>query len=110
MTKHTNTDHGSESKAATASSPSSRSTEAKRTEGPIEDTKKLSADDQIDELRAKAISTARTLYRDGRDFLANNEEVSQATAELSEAIRRNPLTAVGIAFTAGLVLALLTRG
>jgi ElaB/YqjD/DUF883 family membrane-anchored ribosome-binding protein len=36
--------------------------------------------------------------------------LSQATEHLSAAIRKNPLAAVGIAFSAGLLLALLTRG
>jgi ElaB/YqjD/DUF883 family membrane-anchored ribosome-binding protein len=36
--------------------------------------------------------------------------LSQATEQLSAAIRNNPLAAVGIAFSAGLLLALLTRG
>ncbi len=79
-------------------------------ENSVEAAKELVSGDQIDQLRTKAVSTAANLYREGREFLANNEEVSQATAEMTEAIRRNPLAAVGIAFTAGLVLALLTRG
>jgi ElaB/YqjD/DUF883 family membrane-anchored ribosome-binding protein len=76
----------------------------------VEAAKELIAGGQIDQMRTKAVSTAANLYREGREFLANNEEVGQATAEMTEAIRRNPLAAVGIAFTAGLVLALLTRG
>jgi ElaB/YqjD/DUF883 family membrane-anchored ribosome-binding protein len=35
---------------------------------------------------------------------------SKAVDELSEAVRRNPLAALGVAFTAGLFIALLTKG
>jgi ElaB/YqjD/DUF883 family membrane-anchored ribosome-binding protein len=94
-------DHGSEHKDAAPANP---------VENAVEAAKELIAGGQIDQLRTKAVSTAANLYREGRDFLANNEEVGQATAEMTDAIRRNPLAAVGIAFTAGLVLALLTRG
>ena len=43
-------------------------------------------------------------------FFANNEDLSKAKDQFSDSIRKNPLAAVGIAFTAGLLLALLTRG
>ena len=65
---------------------------------------------QFEQMRAKAADAASTLYREGRDFLANSDELSKATEQLSGAIRQNPLAAVGIAFTAGLLLALLARG
>ena len=64
----------------------------------------------LDEVGAKAAAAASSLYREGRDRLASNEDLSQATEQLSAAIRKNPLAAVGIAFSAGLLLALLTRG
>ena len=83
MTKRTDAGHGLKSKAANVANASSRSKKATRRE-----------DAAGEERRA----------------LLPNNEVSQATAELSSAIRRNPLAAVGIAFTTGLVLALLARG
>ena len=64
----------------------------------------------IGDLAGKAAATASTLYREGRAFLANNQEVSRAAEDLSHSVRRNPLAAVGLAFTAGLVLALLIKG
>ena len=64
----------------------------------------------LDEVGARAAAAASDLYQQGRDRLASSEELSQATEQLSAAIRKNPLAAVGIAFSAGLVLALLTRG
>jgi ElaB/YqjD/DUF883 family membrane-anchored ribosome-binding protein len=63
----------------------------------------------LEQLRSKAAGAASTLYRESREFLAQNDELSKAAEQLSGAIRKNPLAAVGIAFTAGLVLALLTR-
>ena len=38
------------------------------------------------------------------------EDLSQAAENLSAAVRKNPLAAVGLAFSAGLLLALLVRG
>ena len=64
----------------------------------------------LDDAAAKAAARASDLYQQGRDRLANSEELSQAAEQLSGAIRRNPLAAIGIAFSAGLVLALLARG
>jgi ElaB/YqjD/DUF883 family membrane-anchored ribosome-binding protein len=63
----------------------------------------------LDEVGTRAAAAASNLYQAGRDRLAGSEELSQATEQLSAAIRKNPLAAVGIAFSAGLVLALLTR-
>ena len=100
MTKQNVGDHGRRGGAA-SSEPLA---------GAVAETNEALAAGEVDEVRAKAVTTAANLYREGRTFLANHEEVAQATAEVSEAIRRNPLAAVGIAFTAGLVLALLTRG
>ena len=64
----------------------------------------------LDDLGAKAAATASDLYQQGRDHLPSNEDLSQAAEQLSGAIRKNPLAAVGIAFSAGLLLALLARG
>jgi ElaB/YqjD/DUF883 family membrane-anchored ribosome-binding protein len=64
----------------------------------------------LDEVGAKAASAASNLYQQGRDHLPGNEDLAQAAEQLSGAIRKNPLAAIGIAFSAGLLLALLARG
>jgi ElaB/YqjD/DUF883 family membrane-anchored ribosome-binding protein len=64
----------------------------------------------LDDAAARAAAAASDLYQQGRDRLANSEELSQAAEQLSGAIRKNPLAAIGIAFSAGLLLALLARG
>jgi len=76
----------------------------------INSAKQYLAGTDFDALRAKASDTATNLYREGRDFLHNSEDLAKAKEGLAESVRKNPLAAVGIAFTAGLVLALLTRG
>lgn len=67
------------------------------------------AETDLDALKSKASDAASAVYRQGRT-LANSDAVNDATEQLAASIRRNPLAAVGVAFTAGLVLALLTRG
>ncbi len=42
--------------------------------------------------------------------VADHETLNAARGEVTGAIRRRPLTALAVAFGAGLVLALLTRG
>jgi|HubBroStandDraft_5_1064220.scaffolds.fasta_scaffold1084044_2 hypothetical protein len=42
--------------------------------------------------------------------VAENDALNAAHGEIVEAVRRRPLTALAIAFGAGLALALLTRG
>ena len=66
----------------------------------------------LDDVRDRAAETASSLYRGGRELLAGNEDLKSkgAADNLSAAVRKNPLAAVGIAFSAGLLLALLTRG
>jgi len=76
----------------------------------LDSAKGIAAQAHLDDVGAKAAAAASDLYQQGRDRLANSEELSQAAEQLSEAIRKNPLAAVGIAFSAGLLLALLARG
>lgn len=76
----------------------------------LESAKGLAAGARLDEVGARAADTASNLYRGGRDLIASNEDLSQATESLSAAVRKNPLAAVGVAFSAGLLLALLLRG
>jgi ElaB/YqjD/DUF883 family membrane-anchored ribosome-binding protein len=83
---------------------------AKHAQQALDSAKGIVSGARLDEVGAKASATASNLYREGRELLASNEELSQATEHLSAAIRKNPLAAVGIAFSAGLLLALLTRG
>jgi ElaB/YqjD/DUF883 family membrane-anchored ribosome-binding protein len=82
---------------------------AKRAQHAIDSARELAAGADLDQLKAKAADAASTLYAQGRDLVAN-EDLSKAKDQLSDSIRKNPLAAVGIAFTAGLLLALLTRG
>jgi ElaB/YqjD/DUF883 family membrane-anchored ribosome-binding protein len=83
---------------------------AKHAQHAMDSAKDFVAGADMDQLRTKAADTASALYREGRDLVTNSEELAKAKEQLSESIRRNPLAAVGIAFTAGLVLALLARG
>ncbi len=83
---------------------------ARQAKRAMESAEGLVAGADLNELGAKAADTASALYRGGRDLVANSDELSQAKIQLSDAVRKNPLAAVGIAFTAGLVLALLSRG
>ena len=64
----------------------------------------------FEKLRTKASDAASAVYREGRELLTSSEERARAKDQLRESIRQNPLAAVGVAFTAGVVLALLMRG
>ena len=57
----------------------------------VESAKDIVSQAHLDEVGAKAASAAANLDRGGRDRLAGNEELSQATEQLSGAIRQNPL-------------------
>ncbi len=76
----------------------------------VDSAKEFVAGTDLDQLRTKTAEAASALYREGRELLANSEELTKAKDQLSDSIRKNPLAAVGIAFTAGVLLALLTRG
>ena len=83
---------------------------AKQAQRAMDSAKDFVAEANLDEVRAQAAETASKLYRGGREMLASNDELSKAADNLSAAVRKNPLAAVGVAFSAGLLLALLTRG
>ena len=83
---------------------------AKHAQRAMDSAKDFVAGANLDDVRAQAAETASNLYRGGRELLAGNEDLSKAADNLSAAVRKNPLAAVGIAFSAGLLLALLTRG
>lgn len=83
---------------------------AKHAHEAMESARELAAGANLDEIGARAAETASNLYRGGRDLIADNEDLSRAADNLSVAVRKNPLAAVGVAFSAGLLLALLFRG
>jgi ElaB/YqjD/DUF883 family membrane-anchored ribosome-binding protein len=83
---------------------------AKHAHQAMESAKGLVAGANLDEVGARAAETASNLYRGGRELLAGNEDLAKAADNLSAAVRKNPLAAVGIAFSAGLLVALLARG
>ena len=89
---------------------SALSAAAKHAQQALDSAKGLVAGANLDEVSSRAAETASNLYRGGRELLAGNEDLSKAADNLSAAVRKNPLAAVGIAFSAGLLLALLTRG
>ncbi len=68
------------------------------------------AEADLGRLGKDAVDAAASLYRDGRDLFSNSPELAMAAEDLRHSIRRSPLAAMGVAFTAGLLLALLTRG
>jgi ElaB/YqjD/DUF883 family membrane-anchored ribosome-binding protein len=79
-------------------------------QGALDSAREYASQTHLDDVGAKAAAAASDLYQQGRDRLANSEELSQAAEQLTGAIRKNPLVAVGVAFSAGLLLALLARG
>ncbi len=83
---------------------------AKHAQRAMDSAKDFVAGANLDDVRAQAAETASNLYRGGRDLIAGNDDLSKAADNVSAAVRKNPLAAVGIAFSAGLLLALLTRG
>jgi ElaB/YqjD/DUF883 family membrane-anchored ribosome-binding protein len=80
-----------------------------RAKDAIDSAKEYVANTDIDDIKAKAADAAGAVYKRSRE-LAKSDAVTGAADQLATSIRNNPLAAVGVAFTAGLVLALLTRG
>ena len=93
-----------------AESDAKASSPAKRAQAALGAARDYVAGTDVGELRAKAADKAAALYKQGRDVIANPPDVGKTTEDLRDTIRRNPLAAVGVAFTAGLLIALLTRG
>lgn len=110
MTKKDRAENGEDAESHENPGAAALSAAAKRAQHALENAKDIVAQAHLDDVGAKAAAAASTLYREGRDRLAGNEELAQATEQLSTAIRKNPLAAVGVAFSAGLLLALLVRG
>lgn len=109
MSTHHETESGGEAQAGPASPQGTLSAAAKQAKRAMESAKGLAAGADFSELGALAADTASTLYREGRDLVANSDELSKVQTQMTDAIRKNPIAAVGVAFTAGLVLALLSR-
>jgi ElaB/YqjD/DUF883 family membrane-anchored ribosome-binding protein len=110
MTRKDEREKGEEAEDQAGRGGAALSAAARQAQQAIDSAKELVAQAHLDEVGAKAAQAASNLYREGRDRLASNEDMSQAAEQLTAAIRKNPLAAVGIAFSAGLLLALLTRG
>jgi ElaB/YqjD/DUF883 family membrane-anchored ribosome-binding protein len=102
------TGHGEGSDGSAASGKLSAA--AKSAQHAVESAKEFVAGSDLEQLRAKAADAASSLYAQGRELLSNSDDLTKAREQLTDSIRKNPLAAVGIAFTAGLLLALLTRG
>ena len=83
---------------------------AKHAQHAVDRAKEVVAGTDFDQLRTKATDAASAVYREGRELLTSGEERARAKDQLSDSIRKNPLAAVGVAFTAGVLLALLMRG
>ena len=99
-----------DAKAGRAPGSAALAAAAKHAQQAVEAAKGLVSETNLDDVSAKAAAAAASLYQGGRELISNREELAQATEHLSAAIRKNPLAAVGVAFTAGVLLALLTRG
>jgi len=82
----------------------------RRAEIALENIKRALKEDTLEEMGAKAAAAASTLLREGEALVAESETLTRAKTELSGAVKRNPLAALGLAFGAGLLIALLTRG
>lgn len=101
--------------ASGADQPSSQATALiaaaiRRAEIALENIKQALKEDSLEDLGVKASTAASTLLSEAEALVAESEALARAKAELSGAVRRSPLAALGIAFGAGLLLALLTRG
>jgi ElaB/YqjD/DUF883 family membrane-anchored ribosome-binding protein len=110
MTRSDEPDSSGEASGYESPGAAALSAAARHAQQAVESAKGIVSQAHLDEVGARAATAASNLYREGRDRLAGNEELSQAAEQLSGAIRKNPLAAVGIAFSAGLLLALLARG
>lgn len=65
---------------------------------------------EIGEVGEKVASVATALTEEAEQLIEQNAALSRARKDITGAIRRHPLAAVGAAFGAGLLVALLVRG
>jgi hypothetical protein len=98
------------SKPATDSAPLSLDGAVRRAEEALAALKAALHSGEAGELGEKVSATASALLREGEELIENNETLKTARKDVSGAVQRNPLAALAIAFGAGLLLALLTRG
>jgi regulator of protease activity HflC (stomatin/prohibitin superfamily) len=82
----------------------------RRAEIALEAIKNALKEDSLEDLGAKAAAAASTLLGEAEALAAESETLARAKTELSGAVRRNPIGSLAVAFGAGLLLALLTRG
>ena len=68
------------------------------------------AEEDLDRLGRDAADAAASLVNGARKLFSESPELERAAEDLRRSIRKNPLAAIGVAFVAGLLLALLTRG
>ncbi len=79
MTKKDHPENGEEAQGHESPSAAALSAAAKRAQQALENAKDIVAQAHLDEVGAKAAAAASNLYREGRDRLAGNEDLSQAT-------------------------------
>jgi hypothetical protein len=82
----------------------------RRAEIALQNVKRALKEENLEDLSAKAAEAAATLIKEGEALIGESETLTRAQTELTGAVRRHPLAALGVAFGAGLLLALLTRG
>ncbi len=100
----------SENDSALGAAAAAISAAVARAEAALDQLKQALGEEELEDLGAKASAAAKALYREGQELLAQSEPLARAKTELTESVRRNPLAAVGLAFAAGLLVALFTRG
>jgi hypothetical protein len=80
-----------------------------RAEGSLATLRKSLAEGDLEELGERAATVASTLYREGQEFIARNQNLDEARSQLRGSIRRSPLAAIGVAFVTGILLAMMSR-
>jgi ElaB/YqjD/DUF883 family membrane-anchored ribosome-binding protein len=98
-----------EKRKSEAGGPASLSEAVQRAEAALASLKHALDEGEVGELGDKVKATASALMHEGEQLIGRSETLSHAREDLSGAIRRNPLAAVGVAFGAGLLLALLVK-
>ena len=100
----------SESKSAADTASATLDASVRRAKEALAALKAALRSGQTGEMAEQVSATAAELLREGEEFIENNETLKTARKDLAGAVQRNPLGAVAIAFGAGLLVALLTRG
>ena len=95
--------------AATEEAAASISAAIRRAEGALESVRKALKQGRLEDVGASAVAAASALLREGEALVAESQTLAAAEAQLRGAVRRSPLTSLGAAFAAGLIIALLTK-